>query len=134
MAGKTEASMTDGSPSSDDQARHGMLADRRPLTPGRRVFPRATMPRITVQPDVPPGVDVQRSRKSLDAFGEVQRDVYAKLDAHKGIGRLHIVAAVPLTAAGPRTVPLVESEGGLDVGDCPPTAGALPCALAGPPR
>ena len=39
------------------------------------------------------------SRRSLEAFTVTLREVYAALDAHKGVRRLHVVGAVPLTAA-----------------------------------
>lgn len=59
----------------------------------------AGLPRLTVAPDGTPGVDVLCSRRSLEAFTVTLREVYAALDAHKGVRRLHVVGAVPLTAA-----------------------------------
>lgn len=58
------------------------------------------LPRIVVRPDgVMPDVDIIRSRATLEAFRRTVRDVYAALDRHKNIKRLHLVAAVPISAA-----------------------------------
>ena len=50
-------------------------------------------------PDVTPDVDVIRSRAALDAFTRAARDVFATLDAHKNIKRLHVFVAAPISAA-----------------------------------
>lgn len=58
------------------------------------------LPRIVVRPvGVTPDVDIIRSRATLESFRRTVRDVYAALDAHKNIKRLHVVAAAPMSAA-----------------------------------
>lgn len=59
----------------------------------------AGLPRLVVAPDVTPDVDVIRSKAALDAFTRSVRDVFATLDAHKNIKRLHVFAAAPISAA-----------------------------------
>ncbi|HEV2890384.1 MAG TPA: SAVED domain-containing protein [Frankiaceae bacterium] len=56
------------------------------------------LPRLVVAPDVAPDVDVMRSKMALDAFTRAMRDVFATLDAHKNIKRLHVFAAAPISA------------------------------------
>lgn len=59
----------------------------------------AELPRIVVQPNLTPDVDIFRSKATLEAFSRTVRDVYATLDAHKNVKRLHVFAAAPLSAA-----------------------------------
>jgi hypothetical protein len=59
----------------------------------------AALPRFVVAPDVTPSPDVIRSRTSLDAFCKAMRDVNATLDAYKNIQCLHVIGALPPTAA-----------------------------------
>lgn len=59
----------------------------------------ADLPRIVLRPDVTPGVDVMRSRRTLDAYTRAVREIYAELDAHKNVKRLHLFAATPVSAA-----------------------------------
>ena len=57
------------------------------------------LPRITVRPGGTPSPDTIRTRASLDAFCTAAREVNALLDAHKTVRRLHVIGALPPTAA-----------------------------------
>jgi hypothetical protein len=59
----------------------------------------AGLPAIVIAPDATPSPDVVRSRASLDAFCKAVRDVNATLDAAKNVRRLHVLGALPPTAA-----------------------------------
>ncbi len=59
----------------------------------------AVLPRVTVQSDVLPSPDAMRSRASLDGFCAVIREINAYFDAHKSLARLHVIGALPPTAA-----------------------------------
>ncbi|MGY5060010.1 SAVED domain-containing protein [Streptomyces sp. 900105755] len=61
----------------------------------------ARLPRWTIRPqDITPSVDVINSASTLDEFTSVLRQLLSELEAsHKGMQRLHVLAAVPVSAA-----------------------------------
>lgn len=61
----------------------------------------ALLPRWTIRPqDITPSVDVINSASTLDEFTSVLRGLLSELEAsHKGLRRLHVLAAVPVSAA-----------------------------------
>ena len=69
------------------------------VTPDQLPEELTLLPRLHIQPDVPPSPDVLRSRGSLDAFCKTVRETNATLDAHKNVRILHVVGALPPAAA-----------------------------------
>jgi hypothetical protein len=69
------------------------------VTPGELPEQLARLPRLHIEPDVPPNTDILRARASLEVFCEAIREVNATLDAHKNVRNLHVVGALPPAAA-----------------------------------
>lgn len=69
------------------------------VTPGELPEQLTALPRLHIEPDVPPSTDILRARASLNAFCKAVREANATLDAHKNIRTLHVVGALPPAAA-----------------------------------